>query len=178
MKFGTKYIAHSSDFYFSSSIFRCAGHSSRFFLCIHFLKEFANILQNESRREEAVKHRHPGLRLYVHVHCFSNMWQYRGGLDSLKHIPDWSHITSDKMHQTVLFLHLHSKPSSRASTALSSMGADTQGKPSVSLQPHDLDYVLHFGLYLMPQSSVSVQMLGRAHRAVDSVLIQIWWHLL
>ncbi len=145
MKFGTKYkffcecfnvawVSHTLLISTSLLLFSDVLFTPVDFFCIHFLKK-SNILQNESRGEEAVKHHYPRLRLYVHVHCFSNMWQYRGGLDLLMHIPDWSHITSDKIHQTVS-LHLHSKQSSRASIALSSMGVDTQGKPLVSLQPH------------------------------------------
>lgn len=104
------------------------------FFCIHFLKEFANILQNESRGEEAVKHCHPGLRLYVYVHCFSNMWQYRGMFQI-----DLQLQIHQSVVLTVLFIYLHSKQLSRASITLSSMGADTQG-----LHPSVIFYILFF----------------------------------
>lgn len=129
--------------YFVLLLFSGLFSLSRSFLSFFnsdFPEEFS---KNESWREKAVKHHHPGLRLYVYVHCLPDMWQHRGGCvsQSVNHSPSQSinqsmnswlvtcHHWQKKMPslKLVLRVHLCSKRSSRASTAPTSMAADTQG---------------------------------------------------
>lgn len=72
--FEVYFFLSSFTFFCTSSIFWHVLSPRSFFNC-DFLEEFS---KNESRREKAVKHHHPRIRLYVYVHCLPDMWQHRG----------------------------------------------------------------------------------------------------